>query len=281
MYGGCESLTDNSAIVHNLLRRYQIWDGTDTDAKSHLKSQILVPLPDDEDEDLSQTENIIKFLNRHSKFGKNVHEIEEVKETLTSIAYKVVGADDDMLILVPKKIEDSSEVAFLDLVYQVQLVQFLKDKRDDGTKQFFPNVQEEVFVVNKNTGTILNYISVIEASKFSLINMLDGPTARGAKQNDLDEDGYRSQEIFTAEKYAYLYYKGLLLLEFLYDNGITHGQINANSLTISDDYTFTLSDFALSTRITGFAEMSQEEQEKKTTQVRGFNKHTVNEDIGN
>ena len=86
--------------------------------------------------------------------------------------------------------------------------------------------------------------------------MLDGPTARANKQQDLDEEGYRSQEIFTQEKYAYLYYKGILLLEFLYDNGMTHGHINANSLTIGDDYHFTLADFPLSTVTKAFATMS-------------------------
>ena len=37
--------------------------------------------------------------------------------------------------------------------------------------------------------------------------MLNGPTASG-NFNDLDdEEGYRSQEIFTQEKYAYLFFK--------------------------------------------------------------------------
>ena len=88
--------------------------------------------------------------------------------------------------------------------------------------------------------------------------MLDGPTARNAKQEDLDEEGYRSQEIFTQEKYAYLYYKGLLLREFLYDNGMTHGHISANTLCIGDDYQFTLADFPLSTVTAGFAAMGQD-----------------------
>lgn len=132
-------------------------------------------------------------------------------------------------------------------------MQFLKDNRTDGMKQFFPNVHEEIFVVNKNTHTILNYITFVDFSQISLINMLDGPTATAFDEEFVDEEGYRSQEIFTQEKYMYLYYKGLLLLEFLYDNGMTHGHINSNSLRISDDFTFTLSDFPISTVTPGYA----------------------------
>ena len=65
MYGACESLEEdqNRHIVHNLLRRYKIWNGEHQDAKKYLDKQIVVALEDDADEDLSQTENIIKFLN--------------------------------------------------------------------------------------------------------------------------------------------------------------------------------------------------------------------------
>lgn len=76
-------------------------------------------------------------------------------------------------------------------------MQFLKDNRTDGMKQFFPSVHEEVFVVNKNTKTILNYITFVDFAQISLINMLDGPTASPFKEEDLDEEGYRSQEIYT------------------------------------------------------------------------------------
>ena len=194
--------------------------------------------------------------------------------------YKLVGTDEEVVIKVPKKIEDQDSVAFLDLIYQTQLMQFLKDNRTDGEKVFFPNVHEEVFVVNKNTHTILNYITVVEYAQTSLINMLDGPTAGAYKSDLLDEEGYRSQEIFTQEKYAYLYYKGLMLLEFLYDNGMVHQHINANSLRISEDYTFTLSDFPLSVVTAGFASMDKQEQEDVKVQVRGFNKQTVSKELG-
>ena len=73
-----------------------------------------------------------------------------------------MGNEDEVIIKVPKKIQAEDEVAFLDLIYQTQLMQFLKDNRTDGEKQFFPSVYEEVFVVNSNTHTILNYVTIVE-----------------------------------------------------------------------------------------------------------------------
>ena len=89
--------------------------------------------------------------------------------------------------------------------------------------------------------------------------MLDGPMVAAHKPDEFDEEGYRSQEIFTQEKFIFLYYKGLNLLEFLYQNGMSHGHINANSLRIGFDYTFTLSDFPISTVTPNFSSMSSEE----------------------
>ena len=66
------------------------------------------------------------------------------------------------------------------------------------------------------------------------------------------------------------------MLEFLYDNGMTHGHINANSLRISDNYTFTLSDFPISTVTNGFAQLDTEDQAMAITPVRGFHKQAGN-----
>lgn len=137
MYGACESVFDeegNHHVIHNLLRRYQIWSGQLDEVKKYLGKQIVISMEDDADEDLSQTENIIKFLNTHSRFGKNVREIEEIGETLSSTLYKVVGSSEQYVIKVPKKIENQDEVAFFDIIYQTQLMQFLKDNRKDGEK---------------------------------------------------------------------------------------------------------------------------------------------------
>ena len=63
--------------------------------------------------------------------------------------------------------------------------------------------------------------------------------------------------MFTQEKYIYLYYQGLRLLEYLYDNGMSHGHINAKTLRISDSYTINLSDFLLSSCKPGFNKLPE------------------------
>ena len=101
------------------------------------------------------------------------------------------------------------------------MIQLLAEKvKQDGLNSFYPQVIEEVFVVDENSGEILNYVAFVESSSVSLIDMLDGPTAAGFSNQDDEEDGYRSQEIFTQEKFAYLFYKGILLLEHLYNQGL-------------------------------------------------------------
>ena len=59
---------------------------------------------------------------------------------------------------------------------------------------FFPEVQEEIFVINRNSQTVLNYITFISYPDLSIINMLAGPTATNFQPNedDIDEEGYRS-----------------------------------------------------------------------------------------
>ena len=52
--------------------------------------------------------------------------------------------------------------------------------------------------MSDNTHTLLNYVSIVEFSNNSLINMLNGPMTGGYREdNDMDEEGYKSQEIFT------------------------------------------------------------------------------------
>lgn len=113
MYGACESVDEEKLIVHNLLRRFAIWDGSQADAEKYLTKQIVVSLEEDEEEDLTlSTENIIRFLNKHSKLGKTIREIEEIGETLSATLYKIVGSEEEMVIKVPKKIESEQSVAF-------------------------------------------------------------------------------------------------------------------------------------------------------------------------
>ena len=70
-------------------------------------------------------------------------------------------------------------------------------------------VYEEIFVINEETKTILNYLTIVEYPTSSLISMLSGPTADGGKNHDsnmFEETGFRSQEVFTQEKYTSLFY---------------------------------------------------------------------------
>ena len=56
-------------------------------------------------------------------------------------------------------------------------------------------VYEEIFVVNEETKTILNYLTIVEYPKSSLISMISGPTANGDNNQHsagFDEVGYRS-----------------------------------------------------------------------------------------
>lgn len=62
---------------------------------------------------------------------------------------------------------------------------------------------------------------------------------------------------------------------------MSHGHINANSLRISDDYTFTLSDFPISTVTNELAKMSVEEQNEAKIHIRGVNKNTASDDFKN
>ena len=105
-------------------------------------------------------------------------------------------------------------------------------------------------------------MSIVDFPSLSLISMLSGPQAMFAgdfrdTNAILEEEGFRSQEVFTQEKYIYLYYQGLRLLEYLYDNGISHSHINAKNLRISDSYTINLSDFLLSNCKPGFKELPE------------------------
>ena len=73
------------------------------------------------------------------------------------------------------------------------MTQFLKAGTDK--KYFFPLVYEEIFVVNEETKTILNYLTIVEYPKNSLISMLSGPTADGGNNQHsaaFEEVGYRS-----------------------------------------------------------------------------------------
>ena len=57
---------------------------------------------------------------KHSKYGKNIKEIELVQETLSSKIYKVHGNDNEIAIKIPKLIPDKAQetMGFLDLIFE-------------------------------------------------------------------------------------------------------------------------------------------------------------------
>ena len=268
-------------MAHSLLKRFELYTTFD-DVKKVLSKQVIKTCTEENEEQIDTEEQILRFLTKHSKYGMKIKEIELVAEDLNSRLYKVIGTEEELAVKVPKLISDRRQeyMGFLDIIFETQLVQFLK--RGATKKYFFPQVYEEIFLVNEDTKTILNYMTIVEFPNTSLISMLAGPTAMGKNARDSltnDDEGYRSQEIFTQEKYIYLYYQGLLLLEHFYDQGISHGHINGLTLKIADNYTFSLGEFELATCTPGYASLSEQAQATVSLQVRGFNKATVSKDF--
>ena len=80
MYGHCKDLQSteekkDQVLVHNLLKDLKLLK-SDGEAKSVLKNQILVNSSEENDEVLDTDEQIIRFLSKHSKYGKNIKEVE-------------------------------------------------------------------------------------------------------------------------------------------------------------------------------------------------------------
>jgi len=99
-------MANNEYMVHDMLRKNGIWDGGLGQVEKYLTKQIVVPLEDDDEEDLTSVDNILKFLQKHSKYGKTVREVEEFGSTLSSLLYKVTSSEDEIVIKIPKKIEN-------------------------------------------------------------------------------------------------------------------------------------------------------------------------------
>ena len=64
-------------------------------------------------------------------------------------------------------------------------MQFLKDSRENEGSQFFPSVGEEIFIVNPETHTVLNYIAFVDFAQTPIINMLDGPATRAQNNQNV------------------------------------------------------------------------------------------------
>ena len=65
-------------------------------------------------------------------------------------------------------------MGFLDLIFETQISQFLQGSADKKN-HYYTNVHEEIFLINVETKTILNYLTIVEYPNSSLIHMLTGP----------------------------------------------------------------------------------------------------------
>ena len=75
---------------------------------------------------LSTEDQIIKFLTQNSKFGKNFKEIELFAETVSCRIYKVQGNEEEIALKIPKLVPDQQNMGFHDLIFETQLMQFMK-----------------------------------------------------------------------------------------------------------------------------------------------------------
>ena len=127
-------------------------------------------------------------------------------------------------------------------------------------------------------------MTIVEYPACRLIGMLAGPQTMSsgeARETEamIDDVGYRSQQVFTQEKYVYLYYQGLKILEDLYEQGLAHGQIKASSMKISDSYQLVLDELLLSTWYQNFKDIPNDQQNTATTKARGFQISAVSPEL--
>ena len=85
-----------------------------------MNKQIIVKKSEDEEEDLSNDDSIIKFINRHSKYGKTVREIEHFMDTVSHKIYKITGSEEEIVLKIPKKISEyeNQKIGILDLIFE-------------------------------------------------------------------------------------------------------------------------------------------------------------------
>ena len=142
LYGHCEDFNDafgneERIMAHSLLKRFDFYSDYN-EAKKVLSKQIVKKSNEENEDQLVSDDQVLRFLSKHSKYGKNIKEIELVAETLSSRVYKVMGTEEELAIKIPKLISDRKQeyMGFLDLIFETQLQQFLK--RGASKKYFFP-----------------------------------------------------------------------------------------------------------------------------------------------
>ena len=97
-------------------------------------------------------------MQTHSKFGKNFKEIELTDETATCKIYTVLNSEDEIAIKIPKPVHEGDKNGHLDLMFETQFLQFM---RENGSS-LAPNVHEEIILLNHDTRTIANYVTIMD-----------------------------------------------------------------------------------------------------------------------
>lgn len=111
-----------------------------------------------------------------------------VRKPINARVYRIVNSEDNLGVKISRKCKN--KIGSLDLIFETQLLQTLQVNANSDL--FFPKVTEELIVVNEETKTLLNYVVLVECPEFSLINMLEGPTAGNVLKNPDAEEGYHS-----------------------------------------------------------------------------------------
>ena len=110
-------------------------------------------------------------MQTQSKFGKNFKEIELTYETATCKIYTLLNSEDEIAIKIPKPVHEGDKKGYLDLIFETQLLQFLRSSGSDMA----PRVHEEIILLNPDTKTIVNYVTIMDYPASKLISMLAGP----------------------------------------------------------------------------------------------------------
>ena len=69
------------------------------------------------------------------------------------------------------------------------------------------------------------------------------------------------------------------MLEYFYKLGVTHGHINATNLKIKDDYSLCISEFSIAQFTPEYSKLTEQEQETKKQQIRGYNRDTMSDHL--
>lgn len=144
---------------------------------------------------------------------------------------------------VPRVQQSSS---FHDVIFETQLLKILESKQSGS---HLVKVKEEIFQINLEQNTALNYAVIFEKPTLTLFDMLTAPQLTDSPNTETSSNrggggaSSSNHQIFTAEKYLYLCYQSLLMLKALEQDNIYVGSLSPSTLLISDDYQLQINNF--------------------------------------